>query len=104
MTDNAFAYRGHATARICRWWAIRHRFTRPYRPQTNGKAERLIQTLLWEWAYRVAYRTPRRADGSSDPSASTTIAGPTPAWPMIALDSFPRGCVMNNLFDIHSLR
>jgi transposase len=48
LTDNAFAYRGHALARVCRQWAIRHRFTRPYRPQTNGKAERLIQTLLRE--------------------------------------------------------
>lgn len=57
LTDNAFAYRGHALARVCRRWTIRHRFTRPYRPQTNGKAERLIQTLLREWAYRVAYRT-----------------------------------------------
>jgi transposase InsO family protein len=57
LTDNAFAYRGHALARVCRRWAVRHRFTRPYRPQTNGKAERLIQTLLREWAYRVAYRS-----------------------------------------------
>jgi transposase InsO family protein len=57
LTDNAFAYRGHAVARVCGHWAIRHRFTRPYRPQTNGKAERLIQTLLREWAYRVAYPT-----------------------------------------------
>jgi transposase InsO family protein len=57
LTDNAFAYRGHAVARVCRRWAVRHRFTRPYRPQTNGKAERLIQTLLREWAYRIAYRT-----------------------------------------------
>jgi transposase InsO family protein len=57
LTDNAFAYRGHAVARVCRRWAVRHRFTRPYRPQTNGKAERLIQTLLREWAYRIPYRT-----------------------------------------------
>jgi transposase InsO family protein len=57
LTDNAFAYRGHAVAGVCRRWAVRHRFTRPYRPQTNGKAERLIQTLLREWAYRVPYRT-----------------------------------------------
>ncbi|MGE4085202.1 MAG: integrase core domain-containing protein [Vicinamibacterales bacterium] len=36
---------------------MRHRFTRPYRPQTNGKAERFIQTLLREWAYPHAYRS-----------------------------------------------
>ena len=52
LTDNALAYRGHAVRTVCRRWAIRHRFTRPYRPQTNGKAERVIQTLLREWAYR----------------------------------------------------
>jgi hypothetical protein len=33
---------------VCRAWAIRHRFTRPYRPQSSGKAERFIQTLLRE--------------------------------------------------------
>lgn len=55
LTDNAMAYRGQAVARVCRAWSLRHRFTRPYRPQTNGKAERFIQTLLREWAYRVPY-------------------------------------------------
>jgi transposase InsO family protein len=57
LTDNGLAYRAHTFARACRTWAVRHRFTRPYRPQTNGKAERLIQTLLREWAYRVPYRS-----------------------------------------------
>lgn len=60
LTDNGLAYRAHVVARACRAWAIRHRFTRPYRPQTNGKAERLIQTLLREWAYRAAYRSSAR--------------------------------------------
>ena len=45
-----------APATSCRRWLVRHRFTRPYRPQTNGKAERFIQTLLREWAYRTPYR------------------------------------------------
>lgn len=55
LTDNGFAYRARVFAQACRAWVIRHRFTRPYRPQTNGKAERLIQTLLREWAYRTPY-------------------------------------------------
>src|SRR5450830_796590 len=55
LTDNGSAYRSRLFARACRPWAIRHRFTRPYRPQTNGKAERFIQTLLREWAYRHPY-------------------------------------------------
>lgn len=57
LTDNGFAYRARCFAQACRPWAIRHRFTRPYRPQTNGKAERFIQTLLREWAYRTPYDT-----------------------------------------------
>ena len=42
-------------AAVCRRWSVRQRFTRPYRPQTNGKAERFIQTLLREWACRLPY-------------------------------------------------
>ncbi len=55
--DNGPAYRSRAHAAICRQLAIRHLFTQPYRPKTNGKAERLIQTLLREWAYAAAYPT-----------------------------------------------
>lgn len=40
---------------MCRTWQLRHRFTRPYTPRTNGKAERFIQTLLREWAYRTPF-------------------------------------------------
>jgi transposase InsO family protein len=57
LTDNAMAYRAHALRDVCHQWLVRHRFTRPYRPQTNGKAERVIQTLLREWAYRTPYRS-----------------------------------------------
>jgi transposase InsO family protein len=57
LTDNAMAYRAHALRDVCRQWLVRHRFTRPYHPQTNGKAERSIQTLLREWAYRTPYRS-----------------------------------------------
>jgi transposase InsO family protein len=51
MTDNGSAYISHAHAAACRELGLRHLRTRPYRPQTNGKAERLIQTMLNEWAY-----------------------------------------------------
>ncbi len=57
MTDNGPAYRSIAHAAACRQLEIRHLFTQPYRPKTNGKAERLIQTLLREWAYAAAYPT-----------------------------------------------
>jgi transposase InsO family protein len=46
MTDNGNGYRSHAHAALRRRLGIRHLFTQPYRPKTNGKAERFIQTLL----------------------------------------------------------
>jgi transposase InsO family protein len=57
MTDNAFAYCGHAFTALCARQRLRHLRTRPYTPRTNGKAERFIQTLLREWAYRRPYAT-----------------------------------------------
>lgn len=67
LTDNAMVYRSHALAAVCQRWALRHRFTKPYRPQTNGKAERFIQTLLREWAYRVPYRSSARRTAALRP-------------------------------------
>jgi len=57
MTDNGSCYRSKAFARVCKRLALRHIFTKPYTPQTNGKAERFIQTSLREWAYARAYNT-----------------------------------------------
>lgn len=51
LTDNGPAYRSRLFAQTCLAMGIKHTFTRPYRPQTNGKAERFIQTCLREWAY-----------------------------------------------------
>jgi len=51
LTDNGGCYRSLAFAATCDQLGIGQRFTRPYRPQTNGKAERLVRTLLREWAY-----------------------------------------------------
>ena len=55
LTDNGSAYLSRAFAAQSRALGIRHSRTKPYRPRTNGKAERLIQTLLREWAYGLAY-------------------------------------------------
>jgi transposase InsO family protein len=55
MTDNGPAYRSTAHALACRRLKIKHIRTRPYRPQTNGKAERFIRTMLREWAYAAVY-------------------------------------------------
>jgi transposase InsO family protein len=62
MTDNGSAYVSVAHALACRSLGISHIRTRPYRPQTNGKAERFIRTMLREWAYAAVYgSSPERA-------------------------------------------
>jgi transposase InsO family protein len=57
MTDNGSAYRSAIHAIACRTLGIRHLRTRPYRPRTNGKAERFIRTILGSWAYGAIYGT-----------------------------------------------
>lgn len=57
MTDNGSGYRSKLHARVVTRLGIKHVFTKPYRPRTNGKAERFIQTMLREWAYAAVYRT-----------------------------------------------
>jgi transposase InsO family protein len=62
MTDNGSAYRSSVHALACRRLKLKHVRTRPYRPQTNGKAERFIRTMLREWAYAAIYgSSPDRA-------------------------------------------
>ena len=96
LTDNGAAYVSIVHAIACRSLGIRHLRTRPYRPQTNGKAERFIRTLLNGWAYGAIYgssheRTPPLTAGSgtttidddTQPSATNprsaepTCSGPT---------------------------
>lgn len=57
LTDNGPAYRSRAFLDVRHAQGLKHAFTRPYRPRTNGKAERFIQTALREWAYGIAYRS-----------------------------------------------
>ena len=55
LTDRGSSYRSKLFAAACHQLGLQHLFTRPYRPQTNGKAERFIQTLTREWAYARSY-------------------------------------------------
>jgi transposase InsO family protein len=55
MSDNGSCYRSTVHAKACRELGLRHLFTQPYRPRTNGKAERFIQTLQNRWAYGAIY-------------------------------------------------
>lgn len=57
LTDNGSCYRSQLWRNHCRQIGLRAKTTRPYRPQTNGKAERFIQTLMREWAYARVYPT-----------------------------------------------
>lgn len=57
LTDNGSGYIGRCFAHEVEHLRVIHKRTRPFRPRTNGKAERFIQTLLREWAYPVAYLT-----------------------------------------------
>ena len=102
LTDNAMVYRAGVFSAVCRRWTVRQRFTRPYRPQTNGKAERFIQTLLREWAYRMPYRSSARRTAALAPylrfyNHRRPHASPG-ARPGCVSKRLPK---MNNLFDIH---
>ena len=55
LTDNGACFQSNDFAQACRDLKLKHSFTRPYRPQTNGKAERFIQSALREWAYGIPY-------------------------------------------------
>jgi transposase InsO family protein len=68
LTDNGACYRSDAFAAACRELGIRHLRTRPYRPRTNGKAERFIRTLVERWAYGSVY------------GSSAERAGALPGW------------------------
>jgi transposase InsO family protein len=57
LTDNGSAYRSKLFEKTCQALGIKHTFIRSYRAQTNGRAERFIQTCLREWAYGSTWRT-----------------------------------------------
>ncbi len=69
MTDDGSCYRSRLHATACRELGIRHLRTQPYRPRTNGKAERFIQTLTNRWAYGAIYAN------SAEPTTR-----PCPGW------------------------
>ena len=66
ITDNGSPYRSTIHAIACRALNIKHRRTRPRRPQTNGKAERFIRTLLGGWAYGAIYASSRERTATLD--------------------------------------
>jgi transposase InsO family protein len=66
LSDNGSCYRATIHALACKQLGVRHLRTRPYRPQTNGKAERFIRTLLHGWAYGAIYASSRERTAALD--------------------------------------
>ena len=67
LTDNGSCYRDERFRLLLHRQHVQHRFTRPYTPRTNGKAERFIQTALREWAYARSYLTSLQRHQQLDP-------------------------------------
>ena len=67
LTDNGSCYRSRQFRAACLQLGVQHRFTRPYTPRTNGKAERFIQTALREWAYARHYLNSEQRDRQLSP-------------------------------------
>ena len=66
-TDNGSGYRSTLFNAVLHGEGIRHLYTQPYTPRTNGKAERMVQTLLREWAYKRPYSSSRRRTAALRP-------------------------------------
>lgn len=102
LTDNGSAFRSKDFATACTALGITHKFTRAYRPQTNGKAERFIQSALREWAYGWTYqnsdqRTQALASWQHHYNWHRPHAGISGAFPMSRLTKSRK-----NLLTVHS--
>lgn len=97
LTDNGGGYRSKLVRDLCLRELLKHIFTRPYHPQTNGKAERFIRTALTEWAYGTSYRS------------SAERQRRLPSWlhfynhhrPHSALAGLPPAARVNNLVSLY---
>jgi transposase InsO family protein len=96
MTDNAWAYRGHEYRAVI--GDRRQTRTRPYRPQTNGKAERFIGTLVREWAYARTYTT----NAARIAALPTFVDFYNHRRPHTALGGLSPSAVVNNVHGDHS--
>src|SRR5207237_7938854 len=99
MTDNESGFRGYRFAAGRRQLRLRHLRTRPYSPQTNGKAERFIRTALTEWAYVQPYRTSlARASALTDFSAVLQPGAAAQRARVSDASSAPNGAAVNHVF------
>ena len=80
MSDNGSAYVAHSYRQALAELGLRHLRIRPYRPRTNGKAERFIQTLLNEWAYERIYGSSAERPPPCRSTSTTTTSGDHTGW------------------------
>jgi transposase InsO family protein len=110
LTDNGPCYRSDVFGNACEKHGIKHRKTRPYRPQTNGKAERFIRTTMEEWGWVTAFSSSeeRAADlqnwieyyNWSRPHSA--LGYETPISRLSKLGVLPNACPVNNLSGIYN--
>jgi transposase InsO family protein len=98
LTDNGSSYRSHAYRDALAAHDIRHKRTRPFRPQTNGKAERFIQTLINEWAYARPYRS----NGDRRQALPRFVAFYNHGRPHTAIGGLVPQAVVNNVLEHHN--
>jgi transposase InsO family protein len=98
LTDNGSSYRSHAYRDTLAGFGIRHKRTRPFRPQTNGKAERFIQTLLHEWAYARPYRS----NGERLQALRRFVAFYNQRRPHTAIGGLVPQAAVNNVLEHHN--
>ena len=98
LTDNGASYRGFAYRDALARLDVRHKRTRPWRPQTNGKAERFIRTLLDEWAYARPYR----ANGERQHALRRYVHFYNRGRPHTALRGLTPSAVVDNVREHHN--
>ena len=104
LSDNGSGYVSRAFQAARRLLQLRHLRTRPYTPRTNGKAERVIQTLLREWAYVQPYATSHDRRRALRPCAALLQSPASARQPGLPLADYsrPDRCVMNNVLDLNT--
>lgn len=98
LTDNGGGYRSTLVRNLCAARLLKHIFTRPYHPQTNGKAERFIRTALNEWAYGRSYRS----SAERHRLLSAWLHFYNHHRPHSALAGLPPAARVNNLVNLYS--
>ena len=102
LTDNGPCYRDHRFQKLLRSERLQQRFTRPYTPRTNGKAERYLQTALREWAYARTYNTSAERTAQLEPWLHDYNFHRPHASLNLKPPASRAGLIRNNLLSLHN--